>query len=73
MIARKNKGNQILIGIQKAEVDRMLEDPDKCLHLKNGKQDITIFVVDGDDEALDEEFLRIVAINVTPDPGAKPQ
>lgn len=74
MICRSTpNGRQILIGLTKKEIDDMLANRDKCAHVASGTSEITIFVVDGDDAALEAEFLRIVAISVTPDPGAKPQ
>lgn len=75
MITRSTPdGKQIIIGLQKSEVDHMLATPDECAHVVHPTLgEITIFVVDGDEKAVEEEFLRIVAISAVPDKGAKPQ
>jgi hypothetical protein len=76
MICRITRdGSYTVIGLTKSEINKMLKNPDQCAHINHPKAgSIMIYVVKGKDQrALEEEFLRIVARNTTPEKGAKPQ
>jgi hypothetical protein len=71
MISRSTKdGKQLLVGLKKTEIDMLLAK-DKRARVRHNDMEISIFVVDGDDKAVEEEFLRIIALNNNPTKGAK--